>query len=105
MKKSNLKNLLSLLVNVVALAFSILIISVTSSNATHSSAGNITYKSIGNGDFVVRLTLYRDCAGNPISNVFNLDITSQGGCSAPLVVALELFTGVANGSLIVGSER
>lgn len=45
-------------------------------NASHVSGGNITFECLGGNQYIIRLTLYRDCAG--ISMPTSITINSSG---------------------------
>jgi hypothetical protein len=59
------------------LFFIVFLFSITVSNASHLMGGQITYKWISGNDYLVKLTVYRDCSGIPLATVTNIQISSS----------------------------
>ena len=58
--------------------------------ATHAQAGELTYFSLGNNQYRVRVTFFRDCGGGPASPI-NFALTCRsGGCSGGTTVTATL---------------
>lgn len=57
------------------IAFVAIIFCFSTTHASHVSGGNITYECLGNGDYEITLTLYRDCEGitAPTAPSINID--------------------------------
>jgi gliding motility-associated-like protein len=72
--KSILKNF-----NYLALIFVSLFFLIKETSATHVSGGDITYRCLGNNQYEVTLSLYRDCSGAGLSNSATVRFQSTCG--------------------------
>ncbi|UTW67759.1 gliding motility-associated C-terminal domain-containing protein [bacterium SCSIO 12643] len=61
----------------------------STANATHIAGGEITYEHLGNDSFLVTLTVYRDCAGIPVTGNESITINSSCTGTQNLLVTLQ----------------
>ncbi|HRH67717.1 MAG TPA: hypothetical protein PLU53_15580, partial [Bacteroidia bacterium] len=54
-----------------------LLFSARNSFASHMAGADLTYEYIGNGQYLVTYTLYRDCAGIPAPTTASLTLSSS----------------------------
>lgn len=60
------------------LIFILLLVSFAA-NASHFMGGQINYEFVGSNRYLVKLTIYRDCGGIPLSSNANISISSVSG--------------------------
>ncbi|MFN3528385.1 MAG: gliding motility-associated C-terminal domain-containing protein [Bacteroidia bacterium] len=62
-----------------------LLLALPEVKATHVAGGNITYRNIGPNQYIVTLTLYRDCSGAniPPFTTPNATVWYRNGCGGP----------------------
>lgn len=53
-------------------------------NASHIAGADLTYQCVGNGQYVITLTLYRDCEGIPLGTSEFINFSSLSGGCAPM---------------------
>ena len=97
------------------LFFFIFVAGIPKVNATHLLGGEITYGCLGGGDYVITLTLFRDCDGIPLGPDQEVDIDGGLCFSTTLTVYRESITDVTplcpgessscNGGAVRGIER
>ncbi len=63
--------------------------------ATHGQGADLTYTCIGNGDYVLRVSFYRDCAGISAPSTIDVDASSVS-CSENLTFTLDQVSGTGN---------
>lgn len=111
-----MKRLIVFLLNSTALIILGLFTNITTTNATHLMGGDLSYECLGNGDYRVTLTVYRDCNGinagstqtlTTIDNCGLNDYTMTKISSQEITPTCPLFTGSAcnNGGGIYGVEE
>jgi gliding motility-associated-like protein len=61
------------------IAFFAIIFSSFNASATHVSGGDITYRCLGNNQYEVTLTLFRDCSGATLGGSANVNFNSPCG--------------------------
>ena len=54
--------------------------------ASHAVGGDLTYRSLGNNQYLVSLTFFRDCSGITASTTFPLTCRNGGTCNSPATV-------------------
>lgn len=64
-------------------------------NATHVAGADLTYKDLGNNNYEVTLTYYRDCAGSMPGNAENLNVSSAS-CGFNFNATLNVISGTGN---------
>jgi|GEM_PF-7114899 len=90
MKKSFSLASLVAIANVATAILIMLILSAGRIEASHISAGNITYQAQGGGQYLFRLTLYRDCAGVTMLPSEIIYAYSAGGCAPDVSITVNL---------------
>ncbi|MEP7263439.1 MAG: T9SS type A sorting domain-containing protein [Bacteroidota bacterium] len=63
--------------------------------ATHVAGADLTYKDLGNNNYEVTLTYYRDCAGSMPGNAENLRV-SAASCGVDFNATLNVISGTGN---------
>jgi gliding motility-associated-like protein len=72
----------------------LLIMCYQDAKASHDMGADLQYTCLGNNQYRVRLSFYRDCSGISANPSFPLEITSPSGCHGPLAsVQLNLVSG------------
>jgi gliding motility-associated-like protein len=64
-------------------------------NATHGQGADLTYTCLGNGDYELRVSFYRDCAGISAPSTIDVDASSDN-CNEDLTVTLDRVPGTGN---------
>lgn len=63
------------------LALGMMFLGSQDANASHIAGADLTYQCVGNGRYIITLTLYRDCEGIPIGTVETVSFNSPSGCA------------------------
>ncbi|MDO7874473.1 gliding motility-associated C-terminal domain-containing protein [Hymenobacter sp. ASUV-10] len=58
--------------------------------ATHGQAGQITYESLGNNQYRVTVSFFRDCSGTSIPGTLSLTCRNSGSCSGTAAASATL---------------
>jgi large repetitive protein len=94
----------------------LLFLACTTARATHMSGGEIYWENLGGNQYLITLTIYRDCAGINLDNSYDLDITSPcgnhtlhvttpGGVELSQLCDLQLPNSTCNGGSLPGIEK
>jgi hypothetical protein len=87
--KNHFKNIALLITAVICLS------TVFTARATHVAGADLTYKDLGNNQYEVTLTYYRDCAGSMPGNAEALRVTSAS-CGFDFIATLNVASGTGN---------
>jgi hypothetical protein len=87
--KNHLKNFALLITAVLCLS------TVFTAKATHVAGADLTYKDLGNNQYEVTLTYYRDCAGSLPGNAEALRISSAS-CGFDFIATMNVVSGTGN---------
>ncbi|UOQ53443.1 gliding motility-associated C-terminal domain-containing protein [Hymenobacter cellulosivorans] len=69
---------------ILAVAWCISLIGISSAHASHIQGGQLTYEALGNNRYKVSLTVFRDCGGAAFSTISaKLNFSSTGCASGP----------------------
>ena len=71
--------------------------------ADHSAGGEISYQHMSGNDYIIKVTFYRDCAGDPAPDSINVTISSSQ-CSVSNVIAFAAIPGVIDVTFPCGGQ-
>src|SRR6187549_579913 len=103
--------------NRIFLFFIFLLLSSRISYATHAMGAELTYRYLGNSEYEITYTFYRDCSGIPAPILIDLVIKNQSGIvntvnifptpASPFAIqtTCSSVTTTCNGGIYLGAEK